>query len=194
MRAVNVRDSRFPAPIVGWLGLLPILFGCVYLQGDIDYEKGIDFSQYRTFSLERDRPIDASGSIVQDHPRFAELVEQSALDQIRVRLLEKELAEAPADQADIQVGYHLTTRDEVRSSDRPGHVRWLRVDVREIHYDSYTRGTLVIDVVDRQRNLLVWHGVVEGVVETSSLPSDGKNVVRAVNRLMRQFPPFGTGS
>ncbi len=89
----------------------------------------------------------------------------------------------------MQVGYYLTTRDEVHTSDRPSHVRWLRVDIREIAYESYTRGTLVIDIADRDRNLLVWHGVVEGVVKTSNMPSDGKTVVRAVNRLMRQFPP-----
>ena len=44
------------------------------------------------------------------------------------------------------------------------------------------------------RNLLVWHGVVEGVVKTSNMPSDGKTVERAVNRLMRQFPPRWTDS
>ncbi len=171
------------------VGLLSVLVGCVYLQQDVHYEKGIDFSQYRTFSLARTRPLDASGSVVDEDASYAERVEGGADAQIRLRLQEKGFVEASRGEADIQVGYYLTTHDEVHTSDRPGHVRWLRVDVREIAYESYTRGTLVIDIADRDRNLLVWHGVVEGVVKTSNMPSDGKTVVRAVNRLMRQFPP-----
>lgn len=180
--------------LLGWLGLSFMALGCVYLEQDVDYEKGTDFSRYHTFFVERARPLDASGSTVEDDAQYAERVEAGALAQIRVRLVEKGFVEAAADEADIHVHYYVTTRAEVHASDRPGHVRWLREDIREIAYESYTRGTLVIDIADRERNLLVWHGVVEGVVKTSSLPTDGKTVVRAVNRLMRQFPPRWTGS
>ena len=140
--------------------LLTTVVSCVYLHGDIDYEKDIDFSQYQSFAVERSRPLDASGSVVGDDPELAGLVDSRALARIKERLLAKGLLEVSMDEADLQIGFYLTAQDEVHVSDRPGHERWLRVDLRDIAYDSYTRGTLVIDFADRARNLLVWHGVV----------------------------------
>ena len=76
----------------------------------------------------------------------------------------------------------------MRVRDRPGHVRWLRVDLREIDYQPYTRGTLVVDIADRERHLLVWHGTVEGTVNSiSEVPGD--NLEKAVDRVIGRFPP-----
>ena len=163
-----------PAPIAAGLPFrIAILLaissaGCLYMSSKVDHEKGVDFSAYRTFSVERTRALDAEGPAAE--LAGAEWVDRRTKDRVRLRLEKKGLTEAAAHEADLNVGYHYVSREEVRSSDRPGHVRWLRVDVREIVYETYTRGTLVIDFVDRKENLLIWHGAIEGVVETPEQP------------------------
>ena len=182
-----MRRGRAPAAVA--IATLSAALACVHLQGKIDYQKDVDFTTYRTFFVERARPLDATGSRVDDDGELARRLEEVAQFRLEERLREKDLEPASAEQADLHVGYYLTARDEVHMSDRPGHERWLRVETRDIVYDSYTRGTLVIDFSDRERNLLVWHGAVEGVVKSSRISPDGRNVLRAVDRLMRQYPP-----
>ncbi len=164
--------------------------GCLSMRSKVDYEKGADFSAYRTFSVERVRPLDAEGRAAK--LADAEWVDRRTQDRIRFRLEKKGLTEASAGEADLNVGYYYVAREEVHASDRPGHERWLRVDIRDVVYETYTRGTLVIDFVDREGNLLVWHGAIEGVVKTPEKPGEhlDENLERAVDLLLRfQFPP-----
>jgi outer membrane protein assembly factor BamE (lipoprotein component of BamABCDE complex) len=140
--------------------------GCTYIHGSIDYEKDVDFSKYESFALERTRALGEEPSVLAEDDAFVERVEEIATTHLREWLLEKGFVELPADEADLHIGFHLTARDEVHVSDKPGHERWLRVDIRDIAYDTYTRGTLVVDVSDRAQGLLIWHGVQEGVIKT----------------------------
>jgi hypothetical protein len=164
-----------------WLGS-----GCLSLSTTVDWEDGTDFAAYHTFSVERSRPLDLEGSQFEE-PARAELVDRRAFARIRQRLTQKGLAEAPLADADLNVKYHLTSREEIRGSEQPGHVRWLRVDVREIHYERYVRGTVVVDIADRRKNLLVWHGAVEGTVKSTEVPGD--SLEKAIDRLLSKYPP-----
>jgi hypothetical protein len=133
--------------------------GCTYMSSKVDYEPGTDFAAYQTFAIERARPVQG------DAPHVASLANAAWVDErtrarIRELLGRKGMTKAGAAAADLIFRYYYVASEEIRTSDRPGHVRWLRVDIREIHYDSYTRGTLVVDVVDRARGLLVWHGAI----------------------------------
>ncbi len=164
---------------------------CTYMSSKVDYEPGTDFASYHSFAIERARPVAG------DAPHVAELAEAGWVDertQARIRriLERKGMEEVPSDGADLIFRYYYVAREEIHGSSRPGHVRWLRVDIREVRYDSYTRGTLVVDVVDRSRNLLVWHGAIEGVAKTPEEPGAhlDRNLERAVDLLLRnQFPP-----
>jgi hypothetical protein len=181
--------------------ILPVLLagavassGCLYMQSKVDFEKQTDWTVYRTYSVERARPIDDDRGLARDEGFEAD-VDQRAQARLRERLTDKNLREAPAGEADLNVRYYLTVREDIRSEDRPGHVRWLRVDIREIHYESYTKGTVVVDVADRQQNLLVWHGAAEASVKTPEKQGDrlGSNLEKALDILMNQFPPRQPG-
>ena len=54
------------------------------------------------------------------------------------------------------------------------------------YVQSYEEGTLIIDIYDANRNMLVWHGwaraKVEGEVSTEL-------VVEAVQKILERFPP-----
>jgi len=187
VRGPNVIVSAF-------LALLVATAGCTYMASTIDYEKEVDFMVYRTFSVERARPIDDDRGLA-EADGFDEGLEDEVDRRARARLTErltgKNLRPAPAFEADLNFRYYLTAREDLRSEDRPGHVRWLRVDVREIVYESYTTGTLVVNVADRERNLLVWHGTAEASVKTPEKAGDrlGSKVEKAIDILMNQFPP-----
>jgi len=160
--------------------------GCLSLDSRVDWEDGTDFAAYRTFSVERARPMEGEGQRFED-ASWADLVDRRAFARIRQRLSEKGLREAPPAEADLNVSYYVTSREEVRGSSKPGHVRWLRVDIREIQYETYVHGSVVVDFADRAQGVLVWHGVVEGTVVASRTP--GNNLEKAIDRLIGKYPP-----
>ena len=185
-----------PAPptVPAFLAAVVATSGCLYMQSRVDFEKQIDFSVYRTFSVERAKPIDDDRGLAEE-ASFAEDVDRRAKARLHERLTGKNLRAVPEADADLHVSYYLTARQDLRGEDRPGHVRWLRVDVREIVYESYTKGTVVVDVADRERNLLVWHGAAEASVKTPETAGErlGGNLEKAIDILMNQFPPRRPG-
>ena len=55
---------------------------------------------------------------------------------------------------------------------------------------TYTEGTLILDVVDRQENELIWRGSASKTIDQMESPEQRvKNIQDAVAKLMKDFPP-----
>ena len=51
-------------------------------------------------------------------------------------------------------------------------------------------GTLVLDIVTPETDILVWRGVAEGKLEQSMTELEREQIIdEAVTRLLRNFPP-----
>ncbi len=97
------------------------------------------------------------------------------------------------------VGYHVSTRQklDVRTVDSHyGYGHWPRrrsvVTTTEVR--EYEQGTLVIDIVDAARDMLVWRGAGEARLRSDPTPEQMSQRVReAVAEILGRFPP-GQGS
>ena len=164
---------------------LILILGCSSMSVMVNYDETVDFSQYKTFAFERPRnPGRGQGRTVQN-PLFT----QEAMQQIRPILESKGYREASRrEDADLLVVFYAAVqnrRDFVPPTYRVG--RWGRVwrtsPGRAVRWKE---GTLVIDMVDRGRQSLVWQGVGKGVLDRRN---PGRNLVESSAKILEKFPP-----
>lgn len=65
--------------------------------------------------------------------------------------------------------------------------RW--VSVTRVDVDHYTRGTVIIDIVDPARRELIWRGWAEDAVRDPTPEKIERKINEAVEKLLARFPP-----
>lgn len=53
---------------------------------------------------------------------------------------------------------------------------------------QYTSGTIILDIVDDKRNILVWQGAGSGL-NVSNLNTKAEDIPKAIEEIMAKFPP-----
>jgi hypothetical protein len=176
------------------LGLsMLVAAGCAGRQVTTDYSPATRFSQFRTFALVS--PPDSASQ---------QLLDQRVRNAVQAQLAGKGLTPADRQSADLYVGYGMidkTHREVYSYRDGWGWgggwgwryyrwgVAWPMAGYRQI--DTYTDGTVVVNLIDAKTKQVVWEGEVAGVV---SLPVANpvratQQVDGAVAKLFAKYPP-----
>ena len=176
---------------MGSLLALALLTACAPISVSVDYDQETDFAAYRSFGW-LPAPA-ATGQSRADDPALHEMLRSA----IEAQLTSQGLARADAPQ--LLVGYHVAVdqRLRVRHVSSPYAHRVPQGErSTEIRTESeavvteYEQGTLVIDVVDRARNALVWRGVGERRLRRHPTSEQmRKGVDQAVAEILGRFPP-----
>jgi len=180
------------------LGLI-LAAGCAGRQITTDYSPAASFGQYKTFALVA--PPDTAAE---------QLLDQRVRSAVQAQLDGKGLALADREDADLYVGYGVVdkTHTNIYSYDNGwgwGGGRWgwryHRFGIAWPMYvqrriDTYTDGTVVVNVVDAKTKQVVWEGEVNDVL---SLPVDNpvsatKQIDGAVAKLFAKYPPRTAGA
>ena len=166
--------------------------GCAGQRITTDYSPATSFSQYRTFSLVM--PPDSGAR---------QLLDQRVRDAVRAQLLAKGLTETDREHADLYAGYGMIDKTHTTVySDRDGWgwgggwgwrywrwgVAWPMTVTHRI--ETYTDGTVVVNLVDAKNRQVVWNGEAHDVV---SLPVDNpsgttQKIDAAVAKLFSKYP------
>ena len=157
-----------------------------------EYDKSVDFSQYRSFGFFSPLGTDRSGyeSVVSQYLKAATRRELEARG---LRYDES----APQ----LKVNFNAKLSDKLRTTTMPSagvgfgyygyrggfYSAWPMYPV-ETTTSSYTEGTLNIDVVDAARRQLVWEGVAVGTVTETSAESIRPKLDQAVAAVFVKFP------
>jgi hypothetical protein len=177
---------------------LALAAGCAGQQVTTDYSPATSFSQYKTFALVM--PPDTGAQ---------QLLDQRVRNAVQAQLTTKGLSLADRDNADLYVGYGMVDKTHTQAySYRDGWgwggglgwrywrwgVAWPMTVQRRI--ETYTDGTVVVNLVDAKTKQVVWEGEVPDVV---NLPVDNpvratKEVDAAVTKLFTKYPPQTTGA
>lgn len=173
---------------------LAMAAGCAGNHVATDYSPAAQFSHYRTFALVS-RPDSASH----------QLIDQRVREAVEGHLAAKGLTETPRDQADILVGYGVVdhTRTEVSAEDWGWGPRWgwrayrwgvpwpadSRADI-----DTYTDGTVVVWMIDRETHRVVWRSQDADVVTlpVSRPERADAQIDQAIGKMFDKFPPTET--
>jgi len=165
------------------LAAVAVVAGCSTLQISTDYDKGVDFSQYKTFSWHD------TGDMK---------------DSITARRIEAVLTEALAARGlkqvesggDVWLVAHgrLSKQTQINTYNTGwgygygwygGGMGMTTSTVSEIPV-----GTLVVDLVDGKKKDMVWRGIASDTLNTQSTPEEREQKLREVAaQLFANFPP-----
>ena len=170
---------------------LALLTACTQTP-DWDYDKSANFSNFKTFAWVE------NASLTKDTTNY----QINGLMEKRVRTaVNKELSQTlgmslvDAAQADVLVNYHASVDKElevdsfnVGYGNRWGH--WGTGFQRDTTAREYEVGTLVIDIIDRESNQLVWRGAKEGRLKKNQSPEQREaSIKETVANILSNFPP-----
>lgn len=193
-------NSPTIARFIALLALMVLAAGCAAPKPDLrsDYDRNVDFSQYKTFGFFDPAQRSNKG------PGYDTLIDQR-LEEAITREMEAR-GYTRSDSPDLNINYSVVTQEvqEVRSapSARPVYPYY---GYRGRYYDpwpsygydtwvvDYEKGSLLIDLVDAKSNQLVWEGAGEGRVSDDARKDIDAAITRAVGMVMNMYP-FRAGS
>lgn len=154
---------------------------------ETDYSRQATFPEFRTYAF-ADVPAAAAPQNGLD-PLLTERV-RAELD---ARLPGKGLQKAAdASQADLIVYTWSKGKQRIEVNSwgyTYGGWRYGGVYAPNTTVDTYNEGTLVVDMIDQKKKQLVWRGTATATVDDRK--EANKLIPKAVDDMMRQFPPKG---
>ncbi|NNG42792.1 DUF4136 domain-containing protein [Pseudoalteromonas sp. NEC-BIFX-2020_002] len=158
---------------------------------DWDYDKSADFSNYKTFAWVQDASLTKNTTNYQISP----LMEKRVRDAVNTELTNMGMQLSEITQADVLINYHASvgTKIDVDTFNTGYSARWnywgmgynTQTTTRE-----YEVGTLIVDVVDRASNQLVWRGAKEGRLRKNQSPEARTDAItKTVADILSNFPP-----
>ena len=191
----NESGGQMPTRIrpIAMAGGLLLAAACAGQPVTTDYSPSTNFSQYRTFALVM--PPDSGAQ---------QLLDQRVRNSVQAQLLAKGLTQTDRASADLYVGYGMVdkTHTTIYSyNDGWGWgggwgwrywrwgVAWPMTVQRQI--ETYTDGTVVVNLVDAKTKQVVWEGDAPGVLPlpVSSPTGATEKVNAAVAKLFTKYPP-----
>lgn len=167
---------------------LMTIYSCSSVNVYSDYDKGTDFSQYKTYAFYRNG-IDK--------------VEISDLDKKRIlRAIEKELKAkgmVPSEDPDMLVNIFTKSREkiDVYNNNYYGWYPWYYgygfgpgYGFGYTNVSSSTEGTLFIDLIDARKKELAWQGIGVGLLTYyKDIDKKEARINEFVTNIMLQYPP-----
>ena len=164
--------------------LIVILFSCNSTKISSDYDRNANFSEYKTFGFTK-----ASEKLPAN-----ELVRNRVFNAIRNNLKSKGLSES--DTPNILIDLGLKTKDKKKYTTNNVGLsgfygkRWrigTGVSKSFTKEKEYTEGTLVINLIDAQKDKLLWMGSASGVINGKAIEEE--NLANTINKILASFPP-----
>ena len=89
--------------------------------------------------------------------------------------------------ADLQLHYHIVVENKTSETVEPfGY--YYPTEWRKVNIYSYREGTLIIDLMDTKRNMLVWRGTATEVITAQTSAKPEKAINDAVARIFEELP------
>ena len=169
------------------LFVITVFTGCASMKVDTEYDSTAGLASYETFAW-MEKPDEVRDNLTR-------------LGQITQRIetaVERELMDGGYQKAnatpDFFVVYHTALETQITGAtiDTWGYgyrrPRWRTGTVyADVSVNTYKEGTLIIDIVDAEKNELVWRGTAVGAVNNPSRAAE--KVDEAVQKILAEFPP-----
>jgi hypothetical protein len=152
-----------------------------------DFDGSVDFSHYKTFKFSEDALS----------YEMQQLNRNRLIEAIREQLISKGLQES-AD-ADVLVNFYINAHQEQRQTANTNYYgaggryayRWGGgFSTTTIDVESYIAGTVFIDLIETERNELVWQGRGAGTFQENISPAKReKRINKGVAKVFKNYPP-----
>ena len=177
------------------------LTGCVAttpVDVSTDYDRNVNFGQYRTFKWFQDKPTAGIDSTY----KYNTFLDQRIRNAVEAQLIQKGMSKVTGG-ADLLIAYDVKVI--TRQSARPdyafapgfgyGYSYWYGYRYnygysrfgRPMLIEEYKDGTIIIDLVDAKDNQLIWRGW--GQMEVNEANISEAEVNKIVTNILAKFPP-----
>jgi len=171
--------------------MLLFMISCSSVTVRSDYDSGVDFSQYKTFSMYTGKTI--PGDELVSHPLIKKRVEVN----VKEELERKGFKLVDESDADFVVVTHAGVKDKTQITNWGGggygygwYDPWWGPYGSRVDVNQYEESTLVIDIVGGKNKQMSWRGMGTGIVKEYSNPQDqNENVKKYVTKILAEFPP-----
>ena len=89
--------------------------------------------------------------------------------------------------AELIIHYHIIEKSVTVAREDPlfyHQAPWMEPDR---FYDDYTEGTLIIDIMERKSNALVWRGLASGIFNSGQPYLSKKDIDAAIDQIFKDF-------
>jgi len=156
-----------------------ILSSCNTVRVTYDFDRSTDFNTYKTYDF---------------HQKGLEKLELNDLDKRRILgAIEANLAAKgftkTSDSPQLLINILASSKEKINIDNSYYGGYWgpsYWGGPSRVY--QYTSGTIIIDIVDNQRNILVWQGAGSGL-NVSDLDSKAEDIPKAIDEIMAKFPP-----
>ena len=155
------------------------LMSCNAVSVTQDYDRSANFATYKTYSY---------------HQKGLDKLKLNDLDKRRIlAAVDREMATKGFtkvnENADLVVNVLASSSQEVRvDNDMYGYGYYGYWGNRYPNVSEYTSGKIIIDIVDENRNILVWQGIGSGL-NVDNIAAKNERIPEAINNILKKFPP-----
>jgi hypothetical protein len=167
--------------------LLVVVAACRSAQVGYDYDRGADFSRYRSYAW-----VSTGQKATGDKRLDSSLVDARIRRAIDSQLRAKGYAVSAGGSPDFLVAYHTGMKDLMKGASTQNYIgdRAHGTFTTISDVQPYHEGTLTLDIVDATSQRLVWQASVRADVDQSLDPKERDSRMEDVVRAMlAHFPP-----
>jgi hypothetical protein len=171
-----MKIKKIPVLVLALIPAIMFIQACNYIGVTSDYDPGVNFAAFDTFSTPK---IRASGT-----GRINELDRERLIEAIRSEMRARGYREVSRG-AELKVEAHLVA-EEKRTVEAETEYSGGRSTTSYNVYE-YTEGTLIIDIREAQTNRLLWQGIGEGAMDKTA-KNRQERANRAAAKIFAQYP------
>jgi hypothetical protein len=173
--------------IVLLIAFATILTSCNSIRVSSDYNEEINFTEFKTYAFSK------SGV---DKVEINDIDKKRILRAIDVELYNKGYRKSSIE-PDFLINFFTKTNKKIDYYPSNNYYGYAVPYGGMGHYASswylnsfsYNEGVLFIDIIDRNKNELVWQGIGKGYIYNDKPDNKNEKIKDMVNKILLQFPP-----
>lgn len=154
-----------------------VFFSCATVQVSYDFDRNTDFNTYKTYNFHQNGI---------DKLEVNDLDKRRILAAIEANLIAKGFTKS--ENPDLYINVLASSKDKINIDNGYYGGYWGPYYGGPSRVYQYTSGTIIIDIVDNQRNILIWQGAGSGL-DVSNLDRKAEDIPKAVDEILKNFPP-----
>jgi len=160
--------------IIGLLAATLLMASCSSIKVISDYEPEVDITQFKTFNL-----LDHKGSFAAGmNPMNTSMIEKEIVAKMTA------LGFTQSDNPELQITFHINKKT-IEGSIVTDYYEDYNY-VRELEPFDYVQGTLVVDIIDADKNKILWHGILQRPTEEVKKTAS-KRISKNIEKLFGLF-------
>ena len=173
--------------VVLLIAFATILTSCNSIRVSYDYNEEINFTEFKTYAFSK------SGI---DKVEINDIDKKRILRAIDVELYNKGYRKSSIE-PDFLINFFTKTNKKIDYYPSNNYYGYAVPYGGMGHYASswylnsfsYNEGVLFIDIIDRNKNELVWQGIGKGYIYNDKPDNKNEKIKAMVNKILLQFPP-----